>query len=421
MRIQSRCSIGVVAALALLSIAAPAFARIKLAALPERERVEIQLDNINATLVEEERIVPLLQSNPQNGNNRIDFSWSNAYIDKDSIQFRPIAVREGDKFRSIKKVKLQDNTEADEIAVINVAYPPNENALVWEVYANQACAVKVRVSYLISNLSRTFSYRALANKDETEMVLRKFLEVSNYSGEDFGKAGVYAGFGAQFMKLMNQQTDIKILMQKFEKVPVTKTFTFDWYTNGKLNDEKPLASKILMHYKLKNDEKNNLGLYPLQPGKVRIFIDDGKGGEAFLGEDWAQLTPLDGEMKLYLGESQDIVCTRIIEKNDRQKIRGNLFNQEMIIKYEIENFKDKPAQIDIVEQLIRVAQEYGATPRGEVEWEKGKETSPQIAITMEKGGSLPMLSVKLPPRPKEKDKPVEKTIVKFHFTLKNLW
>ena len=36
-------------------------ARIKLITLPVRERVEIQLDNPNATLVEEERIVPLVK------------------------------------------------------------------------------------------------------------------------------------------------------------------------------------------------------------------------------------------------------------------------------------------------------------------------------------------------------------------------
>ena len=38
-----------------------ALARIKLITLPVRERVEIQLDNPNATLVEEERIVPLVK------------------------------------------------------------------------------------------------------------------------------------------------------------------------------------------------------------------------------------------------------------------------------------------------------------------------------------------------------------------------
>ncbi|HEV2969867.1 MAG TPA: hypothetical protein VGY55_07750, partial [Pirellulales bacterium] len=38
-----------------------ASARIILMTLPVRERVEIQLDNPNATLVEEERIVPLVK------------------------------------------------------------------------------------------------------------------------------------------------------------------------------------------------------------------------------------------------------------------------------------------------------------------------------------------------------------------------
>ena len=69
---------------------------------------------------------------------------------------------------------------------------------------------------------------------------------------------------------------------------------------------------IRSYYGLTNDEKHKMGEFPLQPGKVRIFIDDGHGGEAFLGEDWAALTPLDDTMKLYLGESKDVVCTRII-------------------------------------------------------------------------------------------------------------
>jgi hypothetical protein len=193
--------------LALALLAAPAAeARIKLATLPRRERVEIQLDNGRFTLVEEERIVPLLKSTRETGNNRVDFSWSNASIDKDSIQFRPIAVRHGDAFRPIAP---------GEINVINVAYPPNENALVWEVYAREACALKVRVSYLISNLNRGFAYRALANKDETRLTLKKYILLRNYSGEEFGKAGVWAGFGPHFLRLVGQQEDIKMLLDRF--------------------------------------------------------------------------------------------------------------------------------------------------------------------------------------------------------------
>jgi len=403
----------------LTSTASVASARIKLAALPERERVEIQLDNGNYTLVEEERIVPLLKSGK--ANNMIDFSWSNTAIDKDSILFRPVAVREGDKFRPVKMIKLADGTEAPEVNVINVAYPPNENALVWEVYSAEACACKVRVSYLISNLTRTFEYRALADKKEKVLTLRKYMVLHNYSGEDFLGAGVWAGFGPKFQKEINQLDDLKLLMAKFTEVPIDKTFTFDWYTHGALNPDKPLASKILMHYRLTNDEKHKMGEFPLQPGKVRIFIEDGHGGEAFLGEDLAVLTPLDDTMKLYLGESRDIVCTRIIESNQRHAVRGNLCNQEIVIKYEIENFKDAPATLRMLEQLNRLGQQYFGNTHGDVEWEKGGKTSKEIRFDYEFGNATPILLVDLPARPADKDAKVEKVTVRFHVLLKNLW
>ena len=100
MRIHSRRNYFSLAALAAVVAAGllapePADARVKLTALPKRERVEIQLDNGRYTLVEEERIVPLLRSTAARGNNAFDFSWSNTHIDKDSIQFRPIAIRQG--------------------------------------------------------------------------------------------------------------------------------------------------------------------------------------------------------------------------------------------------------------------------------------------------------------------------------------
>ena len=394
-----------------LLLAASAEARIKLTALPERERVEIRLDHGQFTLVEEERIVPLLKSTPETGNNRVDFSWTNTQIDKDSIRFRPLAVREGDRFRP-----LADG----EVNVINVSYPPGENALVWEVYAREACAVKVRVSYLISNLTRSFAYRALADKAERRLTLKKYLQLRNYSGEEFGEAGLWAGFGPRFRKPLDGQTDTKILLERFVSVPITKTYTFDWYANGPLNADKPFASRVLMHYRLRNDEENALGKYPLQPGKVRIFIEDGRGGEAFLGEDWAELTPLDGDMRLYLGEARDVVCTRTVAMNRRHEVRGNLFHQEIQLKYEIENFKDGPVRLDIVEHLNRLAREYAAEVPGDVEWELGPETSPEIKLTHEFGGAVPVLHVDLPGRPAD-GAPVGKTVVVFHGTLENLW
>src|SRR5438067_12631238 len=96
-------------------IAAPAQARIKLITLPPRERVEIQLDNPGATLVEEERIVPLVK-----GENQVDFSWGNTQINPETIVFRVLTPADEKKL---------------DVKVLSVSYPPNEAALVWSVAA----------------------------------------------------------------------------------------------------------------------------------------------------------------------------------------------------------------------------------------------------------------------------------------------
>jgi hypothetical protein len=398
------------ALLLLLLGVSPAAARVKLAALPRRERVEIQLDDGRFTLVEEERVVPLLASTPEAGNNFVDFSWATAQVDKDSVLFRPVAVREGDAFRALKE---------GEVTVLNVAYPPGENALVFEVSAARACAVKVRVSYLVANLGRSFSYRALADHDERFLSLKTYLVLGNRSGEEYEGAQVWAGFGPRLEAGPADGDDVRLLLDRATRVPIRKTFTFDWYRNGPLSAEKPFASRILMHYALRNDERNGLGRFALPNGKARIFLEDGHGGEAFLGEDWLLLTPIDGETRLFLGEARDVVCTRTVASNERRPVEGNLFHQEIRLRYEIENFKDAPVSLDIVEQLNRLAMEYGASPQGDVEWEMLDGTTPGLAISTEKGGALPVISVDLPPRPKEGE--VEKTVVVLHILLKNLW
>jgi hypothetical protein len=106
-----------------VTLADVALARIKLITLPVRERVEIQLDNPNATLVEEERIVPLVK-----GVNQVDFSWANTQIDPNTIVFRVIP-----RVEPAGKKKEQTKPEAKplDVKVLSVSYPPNEAALVW--------------------------------------------------------------------------------------------------------------------------------------------------------------------------------------------------------------------------------------------------------------------------------------------------
>jgi len=386
------------ALIASLAVLQPAQARIKLITLPERQRVEVQLDNPNATLVEEERIVPLLA-----GTNQIDFSWANTAIDSGSILFRVIGPVEG------KEMKIN---------VLSVSYPPNENALVWQVSSSESGSARVRISYVLGNLSKSFNYRAIAAKDETTLDLQQYIRIANLANESFGSTGLWAGFGPRFLKPIGLNETKEMLMQNYAKVPITKTYTcnpaeFDYL------DRAQNKLRVPMHYVLKNDKANQMGLAPLQYGKVRIFQDDGKGTTAFTGEDWGKFTPIDDEMKLYLGVAQDIVVKRTIARNQRQRIAGNLNNLDVVIQYEIENFKDKPVTLDVTENIPFVRSEIGRNTGRDVEWKSGDETTLGALDATKTTVDTAVFHVKLPAR--GADGKAEKVVQKFQLIIKNEW
>jgi hypothetical protein len=401
----------VLATAALAALVQPAAARIKLATLPVRERVEIQLENENATLVEEERVVALLK-----GTNHIDFSWTNTQIDKWTILFRPLVP-------------------GDTVRVINQSYPPGENALVWEVFADNAGPVRVRISYIVGNLRRSFSYRATAEADESALTLRHYMKVANFSGEEFGTAGVYAGFAGVFQKEMGLQESKEVLMAKFDKVPIKKKFVFNWRTGQPVPDE-PNQRYVTMQYVLKNEKPKAaapaaakageaapvvLGSYPLPFGKVRIFLKDGKGGEAFTGEDWGRFTPIDDEMKIYLGLARDIKVERTVKKNDRSPIHGNLFNQEVIVQYKMQNFKKDACTLDIEEDLNQLRNEFcGGAKDRDASWELLGQTSDKGHVERKSAQKIE-IHQPLPAGPKEADKKPDEVLFLLHVLFKNEW
>jgi hypothetical protein len=378
-----------------------ASARVKLITLPVRERVEIQLDNANATLVEEERIVPLVK-----GENQVDFSWANTQIDPNTIVFRVIAPV-GDKPLDVK--------------VLSVSYPPNEAALIWSVGASESGSARVRISYLLGNLTKSFNYRAVAANDESTLTLSQYMRLQNFANEEFGSTGLWAGFGKRFLKPIGLNETKEMLMEKSTKVPIRKTYSCNPAEYGYL-DQPQNKLRVPMHYVLKNNEDNKLGTAPLQPGKVRIFIE-GKGEQAstaFLGEDWGKFTPIDDEMKLYLGVAQDIVVKRTIEKNEVKRIAGNLQNQEIVLKYEIENFKDSAVTLDVIENLRHVRNEVRGDTGRDVEWELGKSTSFEGGPDKEHSTFEQLtFHTKLPA--KSKDGKAEKIVQRLHVILKNEW
>jgi hypothetical protein len=390
--------------LAIVLAASPglAWGRIKLITLPVRERVEIQLDNPGATLVEEERIVPLVK-----GDNQVDFSWANTQIDPDTIVFRVVGAPADRPF---------------DVKVISVSYPPNEAALIWSVAAGGSGPARVRISYVLGNLTKSFAYRAVAERDETSLTLAQYMRLENFANEEFGSTGLWAGFGKEFLKPIGLDETKEMLVARFVKVPVAKTYTCDPVEFGYL-DQPQNKLRVPMHYVLKNDKANAMGIAPLPYGKVRIFIapgpKDADQSTTFLGEDWGKFTPIDDEMKLYLGVAQDIVVRRTIDKNENHRIAGNLSDQEVTVKYEIENFKDKAVTLDVQENLRHLRNEVRGDSGRDVQWELGKQTTFDKPDPEKSTFEQLLFHVKLPAR--NADGKATKIVMKLNVIIKNEW
>jgi hypothetical protein len=322
------------AILVMLAGAGVAHARIKLVALPERAATVIRLDNPTATLIEEERVLTL-----QKGLNKVDFSWKGVSIDVDSIRLRVL-------------------DHPDNVTLLSVSYPPNEAALVWQISSDSDYAETVRISYLLSNIDRLVTYKAIADKAESKVDLKSFLVLRNFSGEDFERARVLLDYGEAFEQGIDHEETKQLLFLKAGEVPITKIWTFD---AAKLPwDPERLENRnvgIPVSYRIVNDADNSLGQFALWGGKARLFQDDGHGSTIFLGEDVTALVPVGEKMELYIGDSRDIVVTQRKMKDVRINIRKNddgrivLYDTDEEITAKIENFKDSAAVLTTIQHI----------------------------------------------------------------------
>jgi hypothetical protein len=318
----------------LLVCSAISHGRIKLVALPERAATVIRLDNPTATLIEEERVLTL-----QKGLNNVDFSWKGVSIDADSI-------------------RLQALDHPDKVTLLSVSYPPNEAALVWDISSDSDYAETVRISYLLSNIDRLITYKAVADKPETFVDLKSYLVLRNFSGEDFDKARVLLDYGETFEQGIDHEETKQMLFLKSPKVPIIKVWKFDaallpWDPENLENQN----VGIPVSYRIVNETKSNLGEFALWGGKARIFQDDGHESTIFLGEDTAGLVPVGEKMELYIGDSRDIVVTQrkmqdariITHKNNRGE--AVLYDTDEQITAKIENFKDSAAVLTMIQHI----------------------------------------------------------------------
>lgn len=318
--------------LCLLLVTTVAQARIKLVALPERGHTTVRLDNPAATLIEEERVLTL-----QKGTNLIDFAWNGVSVDAISIRLAIISN--------------------DHVNLLNVSYPPNEEALVWEVASAEAGEVKVRISYLLKDIDRLVTYRMLTDKAEKQVSLNSYLILRNFSGEDFEKADIMLNYGKTFEQGISNNETKQLLFFSKANIPITKVWKFDTAVQPWDPDKLTGNVGIPVYYRLENSTANGLGQWTLWEGRVRVYQEDGHGSTIFLGEDDTKTVPPGEKMEIYVGDSRDIVVTQRKMLDTRINIQRNtnnvvvLFDTDEEIVAKIQNFKDQPAVLTLIEHI----------------------------------------------------------------------
>ena len=325
--------LGVIVAAGLMVMASSAAARIKLVALPERGETSVRLDNPRATLIEEERVLTL-----QKGLNKVDFSWKGVSIDPDSIRLTVLS-------------------SPDKVRLLSVSYPPAEEALVWEIGSREALEAKVRISYLLSNIDRLITYKLRADRGEKKAHLSSFLVLRNFSGEDFQTARVLLDYGEAFDLGISHEETKQILFFKAGPVAVEKVWTFDAALKPWDPEKLDRNVGIPVSYRIENSQNNQLGASALWGGKVRVFQEDGHGGVIFLGEDRVGLIPVGEKLEVGIGDSRDLVVTQRRMRDRKINIRRNrdnavvLYDTDEMIRAIVENFKDAPATLTLIEHI----------------------------------------------------------------------
>jgi hypothetical protein len=350
-----------------LLLTTQASARTKLVALPDRENTFIRLDHPDITLIQEERTLPL-----HKGINKIDFSWKGVHIDADSIR---LAI-------------LQ---HPDSTRLINVSYPPNEQALVWEIFSPENRQEKIRISYLLSNIDRVITYEAKTNLHENKLDLSSYLVLRNFSGESFNSAIFQLDYGKDFEKGILDGETRRMLFFDVANLNIRKVFTFNAGIHPWEPQKQTHTVGIPVSYELENAKGNQLGQHALWNGKTRIFQNDLNKSTIFLGEDMASFTPVGQKMVLHIGDSRDLSVTQHKITEERSNIRRNrnnhivLYDSNDEIRIEIENFKDTPATLKIIEpmqgewEIRKSSHDFKHTNSREIEFEltvpaKGKTT-----------------------------------------------
>ena len=277
--------------------------------------------------------------------------------------------------------------------------------LVWNVETDQPGQHDAQVTYQTDGMTWRADYNVLVSKDDTKADVGAWVSILNESGASYpnAKLKLVAGdvqrvkpqeqpygqslFGGEaawqdkrapgFVEksffeyhlytlgrptsLGNNSTKQIELFPTRTDIPVTKTFVYyglapqwRWFISQEPNQDRNLGTqsnkKVDVYLKIRNDEKNGLGI-PLPAGRLRVYKqDEADATNEFIGEDVIQHTPKDEDVLVKLGSAFDIVGERK-QTNFTVDSDGHVITESFEIV--LRNHKKEPATVIVKENLFR--------------------------------------------------------------------
>jgi hypothetical protein len=262
--------------------------------------------------------------------------------------------------------------------------------LIWDVENRETAAQNIEASYLTAGMNWRSDYVLLVNADDTKGDLQGWVTLTNGSGASFEDARLqlvagdvnrvsdernYALAGAMARKDAASESDFKeqgffeyhlytlqrpttINNNETKQVSLLEAAGFDvkkefvlngqrYYYTGYNNPGAAIREKVGVFIQFRNSQLNKLGM-PLPAGTIRLYKNDDKGGQQFIGENKIDHTPKDEDVRVKVGDAFDIVAERK-QVDYKVIVSGHLFEYAYEIK--IRNHKEGPITVVVNEPI----------------------------------------------------------------------
>lgn len=269
--------------------------------------------------------------------------------------------------------------------------------LVWLIDCDQPGEHETEVSYMTEGVTWKADYVAIVNADDTLIDMTGWVTLDNKSGATYENAGLQLVAGnvrritppnREMMPMAGSYKAATMVAQpQFEEETLFEyhLYTLSGVTTVRNNEQKQMTllnaneaptlkkyiydgrrgfwgigvtsyqpgegydnssyTKVNVVMEIRNSLPA-LGI-PLPKGKIRMYKADSRGGVQFIGEEEIDHTPKDETLRLYIGDSFDVVG-----EHKRTGFR-RLSKREVEETFEItlRNHRDTAAQISVIEHL----------------------------------------------------------------------